>query len=133
MASSVCCVVYASQPKLRVQSSLARAMLRGPVAWRLRIWFVPASRWQVTFPSQAGALTKLVAPPSMEISAKMPSMADCRVSCSVLRSPAVAKGPAFCRASISVSWPSSRESLRASAASTAACWTKGSRAVAMIR
>ena len=32
MASSVCCVVYASQPKLRVQSSLARAMLRGPVA-----------------------------------------------------------------------------------------------------
>ena len=31
MASSVSWVVYASQPKLRVQSSLARAMLRGPV------------------------------------------------------------------------------------------------------
>ena len=60
MASSVCCVVYASQPKLRVQSSLARAMLRGPAAWMLRIWFVPARRSQVTFPSQAGALTRLL-------------------------------------------------------------------------
>ena len=36
MASSVCCVVYASHEKLRVQSSLASWMLRGPVAWRLR-------------------------------------------------------------------------------------------------
>ena len=106
-------------------------MLRGPVACKLRTVLVSASRSQVTFPSQAGALTKFVAPPSVEISARIPSMADCRVSCSVLRSPAVAKGPAFCRASISVSWPSSRASLRASAASTAACWTKGSRAVAM--
>ena len=86
MASSVCCVVYASQPKLRVQSSLASWM-----AWRLRIWLVPASRSQVTFPSQAGALTRLVAPPSVAISARMPSMADCRV-CRLLRSPAVAKG-----------------------------------------
>ena len=44
MASSVCCVVYASQEKLRVQSSLARAMLRGPVSWRFRIWFVLAQQ-----------------------------------------------------------------------------------------
>ena len=59
----------------------------------LRIWFVPASRSQVTFPSQAGALTKLVAPPRVAISARIPSMADCRVTCRLLRSPAVAKGP----------------------------------------
>ena len=110
MASSVCCVVYASQPKLRVQSSLASWMLRGPVAWRLRIWLVPASRSQVTFPSQAGALTRLVAPPSVAISARMPSMADCRVTCRWLRSPAVAKGPAFWRARISASCPSRRAS-----------------------
>ena len=97
----------------------------------LRTVLVPASRSQVTLPSQAGALTKFVAPPSVEISAKMPSMADCRVSCSVLRSPAVAKGPAFWRARISVSCPSRRASLKPSAASTAACWTKGSSAVAM--
>ena len=113
MASSVCCVVYASQPKLRVQSSLARAMLRGPVAWRLRIWFVPANRSQVTLPTQAGALTRLVAPPRVAISARIPSMADCRVSCSVLRSPAVAKGPAFWRAKMSTSCPSRRASWRA--------------------
>ena len=85
MASSVCCVVYASQPKLRVQPSLASWMLRGPVAWRLRIWLVPASRSQVTFPSQAGALTRLVAPPSVAISARMPSMADCLAFLSVFR------------------------------------------------
>ncbi|OLQ13138.1 hypothetical protein AK812_SmicGene2881 [Symbiodinium microadriaticum] len=47
MASSVCCVVYASHEKLRVQSSLASWMLRGPVAWRLRTVLVPASRSQV--------------------------------------------------------------------------------------
>ena len=35
--SSVCCVVYASQPKLRVQSSLASWMLRGFVACKFRI------------------------------------------------------------------------------------------------
>ena len=46
MASSVCCVVYASHDKLRVQSSLASWMLRGPVAWRLRTVLVPASRSQ---------------------------------------------------------------------------------------
>ena len=44
MASSVCCVVYASHEKLRVQSSLGSWMLRGPVAWRLRTVLVPASR-----------------------------------------------------------------------------------------
>ena len=44
MASSVPWVLYASQPKLRVQSSLASWMLRGPVAWRLRIWFVPGQQ-----------------------------------------------------------------------------------------
>ena len=88
MASSVCCVVYASHEKLRVQSSLASWMLRGPVAWRLRTVLVPASRSQV--------LTRL-------ISARILSMADCRVTCSrLLRSPAVAKGPAFWRARISV-------------------------------
>ena len=38
----------------------------------------------------AGALTKLVAPPSIAISAKIPSMADCRVTCSVLSSAPVA-------------------------------------------
>ena len=86
MASSVCCVVYASQEKLRVQSSLARAMLRGPVSWRFRIWFVLASRSQVMLPTQAGALTRLVAPPSVAISAKIPSMADCRVTCRWLSS-----------------------------------------------
>ena len=113
MALSVSRVVYASQPKLRVQSSLASWMLRGPVACKLRIWFVPGSRSQVTLPSQAGALTRLVAPPRVAISARIPSMADCRVSCSVLRSPAVAKGPAFWRARISASCPSRRASWRA--------------------
>ena len=72
MASSVCCVVYASHEKLRVQSSLASWMLRGPVAWRLRTVLVPASRSQV--------LTRLVAPPRVAISARIPSMADCRVT-----------------------------------------------------
>ena len=106
MASSVCCVVYASHEKLRVQSSLASWMFRGPVAWRLRTVLVPASRSQV--------LTRLVAPPRVAISARIPSMADCRVTCSrLLRSPAVAKGPAFWRARISVSCPSRRASWRA--------------------
>ena len=86
---------------------------QGPVACKFRIWLVPASRSQVTFPSQAGALTRLVAPPRVAISARIPSMADCRVTCRLLRSPAVAKGPAFWRASISVSCPSRRASWRA--------------------
>ena len=64
-------------------------------------------------PSQAGALTRLVAPPSVAISARMPSMADCRVTCRLLRSPAVPKGPAFWRARISASCPSRRASCRA--------------------
>ena len=65
-------------------------MLSGLVAWRLRTVLVPASRSQV--------LTRLVAPPRVAISARIPSMADCRVTCSrLLRSPAVAKGPAFWR------------------------------------
>ena len=56
---------------------------------------MPASRSQVTLPTQAGALTRLVAPPRVAISARMPSMADCRETCRLLRSPAVAKVPAF--------------------------------------
>ena len=43
---------------------VAKAMLRGPVAWRFLIWFVPASRSQVMLPTQAGGFTRLVAPPS---------------------------------------------------------------------
>ena len=62
MASSVCCVVYASHEKLRVQSSLASWMLRGPVAWRLRTLrtvLVPASRSQVlTRLAEGGDLCK---------------------------------------------------------------------------
>ena len=55
-----------------------------------------------------------VAPPRVAISARIPSMADCRVTCSrLLRSPAVAKGPAFWRARIPVSCPSRRASWRA--------------------
>ena len=79
MASSVCWVVYASHEKLSVQSSLASWMLRGPVACKLRIWLVPASRSQVTLPSQAGALTRLVAPPRVAISARIPSMRTARL------------------------------------------------------
>ena len=63
------------------------------MAWRLRIWLVPASRSQVTFPSQAGALTRLVAPPSVAISARMPSMADCRVTCKVAQVSCRGEGP----------------------------------------
>ena len=40
-------------------------------------------------------------------------MADCRETCRLLRSPAVAKGPAFWRARISASCPSRRASCRA--------------------
>ena len=62
MASSVCCVVYASHEKLRVQSSLASWMLGTP--WRGG--YGPC--WQVQ------VLTRLVAPPRVAISARIPSM-----------------------------------------------------------
>ena len=62
MASSVCCVVYASQPKLRVQSSLARAMLRGPVACKLRILIGPGQQVPGHVPQPGGGVDQVGGP-----------------------------------------------------------------------
>ena len=75
---------------------------RDPVAWRLRTVLAGPGVDQVGGAAEGGDLCK----DSVD--------ADCRVTCSrLLRSPAVAKGPAFWRARISVSCPSRRASWRA--------------------
>ena len=68
-------------------------MLRGATPCKFLIWFVPARRSQVTFAGQAGALTRLVAPPRVAISARMPSMAELERDLQGREVPAGGEGP----------------------------------------
>ena len=84
-------------------------MLRGALKCRLRTVLVPRSKSQVISPDQACALIKLLPLPVVKAAncARTASIALCRLVSAAVRSDDVAKGPAVCKARMSVSCPSS--------------------------
>ena len=104
-----------SQARLKVNPSFCRLM-RGALKCKLRRVLVPRSKSQVISPDQASALIKLLPPPVVKGSQLREDciLALCRLVSAAVRSDDVAKGPAVCKARMSVSCPSSLASLSAS-------------------